>query len=65
MIAFILEASYYLDIFSCDIVNAYLNAKCRDKLWKVAGKYSVTENGILILIARELYLYGIKSSGSA
>ena len=33
MIAFLLASLNYLDIFACDIGNAYLNAKCIEKLW--------------------------------
>ena len=36
-IAFLLSSLNYLDIFSCDICNAYLNPKYRDKLPAEAG----------------------------
>jgi hypothetical protein len=36
-IAFLIAALNDLDIMSCDIGNAYLNAKCREKIWFVAG----------------------------
>ena len=26
-----------LDILACDIYNAYLTAKCREKIWTIAG----------------------------
>ena len=26
-----------LDLLACDIQNAYLNAKCREKIWTIAG----------------------------
>ena len=32
-IAFLLSSLNELDIFACDIGNAYLNAKCREKFW--------------------------------
>ena len=32
-IAFLLESLNDLDIFACDIGNAYLYAKCREKTW--------------------------------
>jgi hypothetical protein len=36
-IAFLLAALNNVDVFSCDISNAYLNAPCREKIWFVAG----------------------------
>ena len=36
-IAFLVTALNDLDIMSCDIGNAYLNAPCREKIWFVAG----------------------------
>ena len=52
-----------LDISCCDIVNAYLNAGCREKLWTVAGAEFGSEKGTVMIIAR--VLYGLKSSGAA
>ena len=37
-ISFLYAALNSLDIFSCDISNAYLEAPCGEKLWNVAGK---------------------------
>ena len=36
-IAFLVAALNDLDVFACDIGNAYLNAKCREKIWFEAG----------------------------
>jgi hypothetical protein len=36
-IAFLIAALNDLDLMSCDIGNAYLNAKCRERIWFVAG----------------------------
>ena len=36
-IAFLLSSLNEIDIFACDIGNAYLNAKYREKLWTEAG----------------------------
>lgn len=36
-LAFLIAALNDLDINSCDIGNAYLNAPCREKIWFVAG----------------------------
>ena len=51
-----------LDIFSCDIGNAYLNAKCREKLWTEAGTEFGNEKGMVMIIA--IAIYGLKSSGA-
>ena len=37
IISFLLASFNDLDIFSCDIGNAYLNAKFIEKLWTEAG----------------------------
>lgn len=52
-----------LDVFACDIGNAYLNANCREKLWTIAGAEFGSEKGAIMVIARALY--GLKSSGAA
>ena len=52
-----------LEISSCDIGNAYLNAPCREKLWTVAGAEFGSEKGAVMIISRALY--GLKSSGAA
>ena len=52
-----------LEVFACDIGNAYLNAPCREKLWTVAGSEFGSEKGLVMEIARALY--GLKSSGAA
>ena len=36
-ITFLLVSLNYLDIFSCDIGNAYLNTKCIEKFWTKSG----------------------------
>ena len=36
-LAFLVAALNDLDIFLCDIGNAYLNAPCKEKIWFVAG----------------------------
>ncbi|GFH56846.1 hypothetical protein CTEN210_13322 [Chaetoceros tenuissimus] len=52
-----------LNVFACDIGNAYLNANCREKLWTVAGAEFGSEKDSVMIIARALY--GLKSSGAA
>jgi hypothetical protein len=39
-ISFLIAALNDLEILSCDISNAYLNAPCREKIWFVAGSCS-------------------------
>ena len=34
-----------LDVFTCDIGNAYLNANCREKLWTIAGPEFGSDKG--------------------
>ena len=62
-IVFLLASLNDIDIFTCDIVDAYLNAKCREKFWTEAGTYFGTEKGMVMIIA--IALYGLKSSGAA
>jgi hypothetical protein len=61
-IAFLIAALNDLDIMSCDIGNAYLNAPCKEKIWFLAGK----ECGLSLEGKPcKLVLYGLKSSGAA
>ena len=63
-IAFLIAALNDLDIMSCDIGNAYLNAPCREKIWFVAGpECGPTLRGKPCKLVRALY--GLKSSGAA
>ena len=63
-IAFLVAALNDLDIMSCDISNAYLNAPCREKIWFVAGAECGPElHGLVCKLVRALY--GLKSSGAA
>ena len=62
-IAFILESLNELDIFACDIGNAYLNYKYREKLLTEAGTEFGIEKGMVMIIERSLY--GLKSSGAS
>ena len=61
-IALTLAALNGLDILSCDIQNAYLTAKCREKIYCRAGPEFGSEEKIM-LITRALY--GLKSVGTA
>lgn len=62
-IAFLIAALNDLDVASCDIANAYLNAECREKIWFEAGPELGADAGSLMRITRALY--GLKSSGAA
>ena len=63
-IAFHIAALNDLDLMSCDIGNAYLNAKCREKIWFVAGAECGPDlQGCVCKLVRALY--GLKSSGAA
>jgi len=52
-----------LDILSCDIMNAYLNAKPRERVYFIAGDEFGDDKGRIIIVVRALY--GLKSSGAA
>ena len=63
-IAFLIAALNGLDLMSCDIGNAYLNAKCREKIWFVAGAECGPDlQGCVCKLVWALY--GLKSSGTA
>ena len=62
-IALTVAALNGLDILACDIQNAYLTAKCREKIWTIAGPEFGGEQGSMMLV--KMALYGLKSSGAA
>ena len=62
-IAFLVAALNDIDIMSCDIGNAYLNAPCRERIWFVAGPECGKYAGMPCKLVRALY--GLKSSGAA
>jgi Reverse transcriptase (RNA-dependent DNA polymerase) len=62
-IAFLLAAVEGLEVWAADVGNAYLNAKCREKIWTVAGPEFGEDEGKVMLI--EKALYGLKTSGAA
>ena len=43
-----------LDILACDIQNAYLTAKCREKIWTIAGPEFGSEEGSLTIVKMAL-----------
>ena len=62
-IDFLIASWNDLDICACDIRNAYLNAKCRHKIWMVVGtKFDQLDRGSVMIIYWASYR--LKSSGS-
>ena len=53
-IEFLLASLNDLDIFACDVDNAYLNEKYREKLWTESGTKFGTEKGMVMIISRFL-----------
>ena len=62
-IALTIAALNDLKVLSCDIQNAYLTAKCREKIWTIAGPEFGSEQGSIMIVV--MALYGLKSSGAA
>ena len=62
-IALTIAALNDLDIMSADIQNAYLTAKCREKIFTIEGPEFGSDQGKIFIIVRTLY--GLKSSGAA
>jgi hypothetical protein len=63
-IEFLIAALDNLDLMSCDIGNAYLNANCRERIWFVARAECGPdlERCVCKLV---WVLYSLKSSGAA
>ena len=53
-----IAALNYFDILACDIQNAYLTAKCREKIWTIARPEFGAEEGTLMIV--KMALYGLK-----
>ena len=62
-LAFLIAALNDLEISSCDIGNAFLNAECREKIWFEAGSELGQDRGKAMIVTRALY--ELKSSGAA
>ena len=62
-IAFTYAALMGIDVCVADIGNAYLNAKCRERIRTVAGKEFGSDKGQVMIIVQALYW--LKSSGAA
>ena len=63
-IAFLVAALNDLDVFDCDIGNAYLNAPCLEKIWFQAGiECGQSVRGRVMRLTRALY--ELQSSGAS
>ena len=62
-IAFLYAALNNLDILSCDITNAYLNAPGLEKIWYSAGQEFESDQGSVMIIKKASY--GLKSAGNS
>ena len=63
IIAFTLAALNGVYIRAVDIGNAYLNAKCRENIWTIAGTEFGSDKVKVMLVVRALY--GLKPYGAA
>ena len=59
---FLIAALNDLDVSSCDVQNAYINAMTKEKVWFRAGPELGENQGKVVIIIRALY--GLKSSGA-
>lgn len=62
-IGFLVAALNGLDVWAADIMNAYLNAPTKEKVWFIAGEEWGEHAGKPVLVVRALY--GLKGSGQA
>ena len=62
-LAFLIAELNGLDIMTCDIGNAYLNAPCREKVWFLGGGETGEDCGKILVVTRALY--GLKSLGAS
>jgi hypothetical protein len=62
-LAFLIAGLNDLDVLAGDVTNAYLNAKCREKIWFEGGVETGADHGKVLIVTRALY--GLKSSGAA
>ena len=52
-----------VDIWAADVLNTYITAPCREKIWTTLGKEFGDDCGRKAIVVRALY--GLKSSGAA
>jgi hypothetical protein len=63
-LAFLITALNDIDIMSCDLENAYLNAPCCEKIWFEGGLECSKDQGKVCVIAVHS-LHGLKSARAA
>jgi hypothetical protein len=61
-IALLIAALNDVDIWAADVLNAYITAPCREKIWTTLGKVFGDDCGKKAIVVRALY--GLKSSGA-
>ena len=62
-LAFIIMDLNSVDVMSCNLENAYLNAMCRKKIWFKGGTECGEDKGKVLIVVRALY--GLKYAGSS
>ena len=62
-IALMLAALNSLEVMAADIMNAYITAPCKEKIWTTLGSEFGKDKGKKAIIVRALY--GLKSAGRA
>ena len=62
-LAFMIAALNDIDILSCDLENAYLNADFRKRIWFEGGVEFGEDKGKLLIVVKALY--GLKSAGAS
>jgi hypothetical protein len=62
-LSFLIAALNNIDIMSCDLENAYLNAPCREKIWFEGWLECGKDQAKVCVIVHSLY--GLKSTGAA
>jgi Reverse transcriptase (RNA-dependent DNA polymerase) len=62
-LAFLLAALNGIDIMSCDLENAYLNAPCKEKIWFEGGTECGEDKGCVLVVIRAFY--GLRSAGAS
>jgi hypothetical protein len=62
-IALTVAALNDIDVWAADVLNAYITAPCREKIWTTLGPEWGPDQGKKAIVVRALY--GLKSSGAA
>ena len=54
-LAFLIAGLNDLGVLAGDVTNAYLNAKCREKIWFEGGIETGEDKGKVLIVTRALY----------